>query len=265
MADIQWLEIGGDSVEVSWVFPDGNKVNWRHLPPIVFLHHGFGSVGDWGAFPSRIASATGKPCLIYSRRGCGGSSALRNARNSQYLHDEARNFLPMVLDGLGIGTCHLYGHSDGATIALLFASAFPERSLTGVVEAPHVFAEPLTLQGVFALHTRFERDPTLRNRVARHHSDPEGAFYNWSRVWLSPDFQRWTILDELPKLRMPLLAIQGTCDPFGTVKHVEHITALAGGVVSVLELAGTRHVPHQEAEPKVISAVSGFLNGGLRH
>lgn len=265
MADIQRLVIGGDSIEISWAFPDGNDGNWRQMPPIVFLHHGFGCIGDWGVFPLQIARATGKPCLIYSRRGCGASSALRNARNSQYLHDEARNFLPMVLDGLGIGACHLYGHSDGATIALLFASAFPERSLTGIVEAPHVFAEPLTLQGVLALHARFENDATLRKKVAQHHSDPEGAFYNWSRVWISPEFRGWTILDELPKLRMPLLAIQGTRDPFGTTKHVEHIAALAGGVVKVLELADTRHVPHQEAELAVLRAVSSFLNGGLAH
>lgn len=261
MFNIQRLEVGGASIEFAWIMPEGNNDDWRRKPPIVFLHHGFGCIADWRSFPAKVAEETGKPGLIYSRRGCGASSALQGTKDSLYLHDEARNFLPLVLDGLGISACHLYGHSDGATIALLFASAFPDRALTGIVEAPHVFAESLTIEGVHALHARLESDPGLRAKVARHHADQEGAFYEWARVWLSPEFRHWTIVDELDKLRLPLLAIQGTCDPFGTRAHVDHLKARAGSVVSVLDLPGTRHVPHLEAEREVLRAVSRFLSG----
>ncbi|EGP53973.1 alpha/beta fold hydrolase [Pseudorhizobium flavum] len=256
---MQTIEVGNALIEYAW-FPQAPGEYDRHRrAPIVFLHHGFGCVADWKGFPERVAMATGHPALVYSRRGCGFSSALPRPRDTRYLHEEAREFLPMLLDALGIGPCHLYGHSDGASIALLFASAFPDRVLPSVVEAPHVFAERLTLDGVAALSERYETDPTLREKLAKYHRDPTGAFLAWSQTWLLPEFRDWTIVSELDKLRLPLLVIQGSADPFGTMEHARLIEVHAGRLPSVLELPASGHNPHVDCAEAVVAAAAAFV------
>lgn len=253
------IEVGGGLIEYAWFPPAPREDDRLSTAPIVFLHHGFGCVADWKAFPTKVAMATGHPALAYSRRGCGASSALPGPRDIGYLHEEARQFLPMLLDALGVDRCHPYGHSDGATIALLFASAFPDRALSSIVEAPHVFAEKLTLDGVAALSQRYETDPALRKKLARYHRDPDGAFLVWARTWLLPEFRDWTIVGELDKLRLPLLVIQGSADAFGTLEHARLIGERAGQCVSILELAESGHNPHVEAESAILKAVVDFL------
>lgn len=253
------IEVDEALIECAWFPPPAEESDRPSRAPIVFLHHGFGCVADWRSFPARVAERTGHPALAYSRRGCGASSALTKPRDVHYLHEEARQFLPMLLDALGITRCHLYGHSDGATIALLFASAFPDRTLASVVEAPHVFAEKLTLEGVAALSERYETDPALREKLARYHRDPDGAFFGWSRTWLLPEFRDWTIVGELDKLRLPLLVIQGSADPFGTLKHARLISEHVGRSASVLELPASGHNPHVDAETATLTAVAEFL------
>ena len=253
------IEVSGALIEYAWFPPAQGESDRPPKAPIVFLHHGFGCVADWKAFPAKVAQATGHTALAYSRRGCGASSALPAPRDASYLHEEARQFLPMMLDVLAIDRCHLYGHSDGATIALLFASAFSHRALPSIIEAPHVFAEKLTLDGVAALLERYQTNPSLREKLARYHRDPDAAFLAWARTWLSPEFLDWTIVDELDKLRLPLLVIQGSADPFGTLEHARLIGERSGRCASILELVGSGHNPHVDAETATLKAVVDFL------
>lgn len=252
------IEIDGALVEHAWFHPVMRNDSELEAP-IVFLHHGFGCVADWKSFPSKVADATGRSALVYSRRGCGASSALPFPRTEAYLHDEARGFLPLLLDRLGMARCHLYGHSDGATIALLFASTFPDRALASVVEAPHVFAEEMTLRGVAALNERYETDATLRRKISRFHRDPDGAFYAWSKAWLLPEFRSWTIADELASLSQPLLVIQGAVDPFGSMAHARLIADRSGRIPIVVELARCGHSPHTESEAETLQLVTKFF------
>ncbi|WP_454919032.1 alpha/beta fold hydrolase [Xanthobacter sediminis] len=173
---IQWIEVEGTSIEYAWCLPGPGDDDRLPVAPIVFLHHGFGCVADWKSFPGKVAQATGIPALVYSRRGCGASSPLLRPHDTNYLHEEAHQFMPMLLDALGVQQCHVYGHSDGSTIALLFASAFPDRALSSVVEAPHVFAEGITLKSMATMASRFERDPDFREKLSKYRRDLNGAF-----------------------------------------------------------------------------------------
>ncbi|CVI63282.1 alpha/beta hydrolase (plasmid) [Agrobacterium leguminum] len=255
------IEIEGSSIEHAWFSSETEESDRSRKAPIVFLHHGFGCVADWKGFPQKVAHITGHPALAYSRQGCGGSSPPPKVHDENYLHEEARQFLPRLLDALSVEQCHLYGHSDGATIALLFASAFPDRVRSAVVEAPHVFAEQITLDGVRALTERFETDPFLLRKLARYHRDAVGAFQGWSQPWSLPQFRDWTIVGELDKLSLPLLVIQGSSDPFGTMEHARLIARCAGRLPSILELPESGHNPHIDAEQVTLDAVAEFLHG----
>ena len=248
------IEVRGASIKFAWLPVSDKKSDRLARPPIVFLLHGFGSVADWKAYPEKVVKATGLPGLVYSRRGCGRSSPLLSARDTTYLHEEAQRWLPAILDTVGIGQCHLYGHSDGATIALLFAAAFPNRAASAVVEAPHVFA------GVAALTKRYEEDVSVREKLARYHRDAEHAFNAWSRAWLLPQFRDWSISDELERLKLPLLVIQGSADPFGSTEHARRIRECTGQLTSMLELSKCGHNPHIEAECDTLRAVVDFFS-----
>ena len=253
------IDIDGIVIEYAWFHPRALQNDPVPKAPIVLLHHGFGCVADWKSFPAKLAETTGRAALVYSRRGCGASSALTKPRDQAYLHDEERCFLPSFLEVLGVPRCHFYGHSDGATMALLFASAFPDRVLASVVEAAHVFAEDVILKGRAALTERYESDPTLQLKLARYHRDPDRAFYAWSRTWLLSTFRDWTIMDELATLRVPLLVIQGLADPFGSIVHTKLICGRAVRRPTVVELAACGHNPHVESEALILGITANFL------
>ena len=228
--------------------------------PIVFLHHGFGSISTWKDFPARVAQQVGRNALVYARAGCGYSDPLRAPRASDYLFDEAEVILPQLLDRLGLDRVVLFGHSDGATISLLFAAAFPDRVVQAVIEAPHVIIEEVTVSGVAEVARRYEQDPKFRQRVAQHHRDSDGAFWSWAQVWLNPAYRSWSMVDRLERVRSPLLLIQGDKDPYGTLKQLDLIEKHVSGPTQRLVLAGCGHDPHLECPDDVTEASRRFLN-----
>jgi len=250
-----------------FVTVQGRKLEVQRIagaePTLVFLHEGLGSVAMWRDFPQKVAAATGCAAVVYSRYGYGQSEVLREPRSVDYMHVEALEALPDLLGRLGIPDPVLVGHSDGGSIALIHAAARDKvRGL--VVMAPHVFVEDLSVSSIAAAKTAFETTD-LPQKLARYHADAEKTFRGWNRIWLHPDFRRWNIEEYLPRIRCPVLAIQGFDDEYGTMAQIEAIAAQTGGPIELLRLADCRHSPHRDQPQVVIEAMSRFierLDGG---
>lgn len=226
-------------------------------PTIVMLHEGLGSLSMWKDFPARLAAVTGSNVVIYSRHGYGRSAPLRTRRGVRYMHDEALRTLPQFLDELGIGNPILFGHSDGASIALIYAGG-SGRPVTGIIAlAPHVFVEEITVSGIAAARLAYETT-TLRERLARHHDDADSAFRGWNDAWLDPAFRSWNIEEYLSRIGCSILAIQGEDDEYGSMEQIERI-ARGAPDVELLKLADCGHSPHRDRPEAVLSAVAGFL------
>ena len=224
-------------------------------PALVFLHEGLGSVGLWRTFPERLAAATGRRALLYSRAGHGFSDVPDAPRTPRFMHEEALDVLPAVLAEAGIEDPVLVGHSDGASIALIHAAAHPVRAL--VLLAPHVFVEDLSVASIAEAREAFEATD-LRERMGRHHRDAEATFRLWNDIWLAPEFRAWDITDVLPRVTAPVLLIQGEHDQYGTLAQVE---AVRDGVAGPAELVvlDARHAPHLEAPEETLQAAARFV------
>jgi len=232
-------------------------------PVLVLLHEALGCVELWKDFPYRLHEATGLPVFAWSRQGHGRSDPLPGPRPLDYHRREAA-LVGRVLDAAGIGCCVLFGHSDGATIALLYAALSADARIAGLVlEAPHTFVEEITLAGIRAACARFESGG-LRARLARHHADADALLAAWRGVWLDPRFARWDVRHLLVRLRMPVLVIQSDRDPYGSLAQVEAIREGCGGSVEDLVLAGCGHAPHLERPAEVLVAVTDFAGRLLR-
>ncbi|HXV72719.1 MAG TPA: alpha/beta hydrolase [Acidimicrobiia bacterium] len=225
--------------------------------PLVFLHEGLGSVELWREFADDLVARTRRPGLIFSRRGNGWSTPLQSARTPDYMHDEALRTLPEVLEQLVGAPPILIGHSDGASISIIYAGA--ENSVRALVLiAPHVLTEREGLEAIAAIRQRFT-DSDLAERMAKYHVDPEATFYGWADVWLSPAFRSWNIEEYLPGVTCPTLVVQGTDDEYGTMRQIEAIEA--GLVVKpqrlIVERAG--HSPHLTDPDVVTGTVVDFI------
>ena len=227
------------------------------LAPLVLLHEGLGSVRLWKDFPARLARATGRRVVSYSRYGYGASPPVTLPRPVRYMHDEADRVLPAVLDHMGIEAPVLIGHSDGASIALLYAGA--GHPVSGIVAmAPHAFVEDCTIEGALTARAAY-RDGQLRDRRARYHDDVDNAFYGLNDVWLDPAFRDWSIEDRLPKVEAPLLLLQCRDDPYGTLDQLDRIEAGVSGPVERLVMDGGGHDPHTAAPDAVTAAIAAFF------
>lgn len=224
-------------------------------PALVFLHEGLGSVALWRDFPARLAEATGRRALIYSRAGHGFSDVPDADRTPAFMHEEALQVLPELLRVAGIETPVLVGHSDGGSIALIHAAAHPVSRL--VLLAPHVFVEDVTVASIEEARETFETT-NLGERMARYHRDPERAFRLWNDIWLAPEFRAWNIEDVLADVTAPALLIQGEHDQYGTLAQVDAIERGVRGPVRRVVL-DCRHAPHLEAPEETLAAAVEFL------
>jgi pimeloyl-ACP methyl ester carboxylesterase len=227
-------------------------------PTLVFLHEGLGSISMWRDFPGKAARATGCPAVVYSRAGYGQSEVVGGPRPVRYMHDEALETLPRLLEALDIREPVLVGHSDGASIGLIYAGA-RDRLRGLVVMAPHVFVEDLSVASIAEARTAFETTD-LRERLARHHADPEATFRGWNDIWLRSDFRAWNIEEYLPRITCPVLAIQGFDDEYGTMAQIEAVAKQVGGPVEVLRLDHCGHSPHRDQPAAVLEALARFVS-----
>jgi pimeloyl-ACP methyl ester carboxylesterase len=224
-------------------------------PPILLLHEGLGSVGLWRDFPQALHGATGCRLVAYSRYGHGQSDPPPKPRTPEFMHDEAVEVLPELLKALEIRDPILVGHSDGASIALIYSADHPA---TGVVAiAPHVFVEQICLTEIRAIKDTYE-NTELKTAMARHHRDPDAAFYGWNSVWLDPQFKSWDIRPLLHNIDKPLLLIQGTRDQYGTLAQLDEIARRATGKTKRVHL-DCQHSPHQEKPRETLQAVVEFV------
>lgn len=255
-ARLEIVELPGGPVEY-------RALNWAERDPgapvLVFLHEGLGSAAHWKDFPDAIAAGTGLPAIVYSRYGYGGSGPACLPRPVTYMHAEAQQVLPALLDVLDIARPLPVGHSDGASIALIFAGT-GGRDLPGLVlEAPHVFVEELSLAGIREAKAAYEQGG-LKQALARWHGDVEGAFRGWNDIWLSPAFRDWNIEDVLGGIACPVLQIQGEQDAYGTTAQLEAIRAGVAGPVRTLLLPDCGHAPHRDRRAAAAQAMIEFIN-----
>lgn len=228
-------------------------------PPLLFLHEGLGCIALWKDFPAVLCRSLNRDGIVYDRQGYGRSGPLEGPRDPRYLHDEAFRVLPAVLDALGVARAILIGHSDGGTIALLAAGAFPERVAAVVCEAAHVFVEEITLAGIRAAGKAFA-EGDLRRRLQRYHGEKTSAtFAAWHDTWLSPAFRSWSIEAELPRVTCPALVLQGEDDEYGTPAQVTAIARGVSGPVETALIPGCAHVPHHQARDDVTARIERFL------
>jgi len=243
---------GGHRLEYAW---HGGASS--DAPPMVMLHEGLGSLALWRDFPQRLADATHHRVLVYSRLGYGKSDPLPGPRGVDFMHAEALEILPQLLDSLGVHDPVLFGHSDGASIALIHA-ARAHRPVAGVVAlAPHIFVERYGLDSIVAARRTY-LDGDLREKLARYHDDVESAFWGWNDIWLHPDFGAWNIEALLPEIACPVLAIQGVDDEYGTIEQIDRLERGVRGARR-LELAACGHSPHRDQPDAVLAAVTSFL------
>src|ERR1041385_31477 len=225
-------------------------------PQLVLLHEGLGSVAMWRDFPAALAAATGSEVVVYSRRGYGRSSPLKAPRALDYMHVEAREGLPELLNALDIKQADLLRHSDGASIALIYAGS-RLASVGIIVVAPHVFVEDVTVTSIAAAKEAY-RTTDLSQRLGRYHESPDDAFWGWNDIWLNSEFLNWNIEDLVPKITVPILAIQGQGDEYGTAAQVETIRRLARAPCQVELLPDCRHSPHRDQPQRTIDLIKKF-------
>ena len=248
------LTIGSDSLECQFLGPPPEEA-----PTLVLLHEGLGSLGLWRDFPAKVQAATGLGVFAYSRAGYGGSDPDPLPWPLDYMEQHATTVLPQVLDAIGFRRGLLVGHSDGASIAALYAGTVSDQRVRGcALMAPHFFVEQICLDAIAEAKRAYETGD-LRDRLARHHGpNVDNAFYGWNTAWLADGFRTWDITDALHHIRVPLLVLQGLADPYGTAAQAAVAEQHCPAPVDVRLLAGTGHAPWREAEAETLDAIRGF-------
>ena len=254
LSDSGFLSIGDQRLEYRMIGPRPDQA-----PTLVMLHEGLGCVGMWGDFPDKLQKATGLGVFVYSREGYGQSSPAKLPRPLNFMHTEAQQTLPKILDAIGFQHGLLVGHSDGASIAAIYGGSHQDHRVSGIVLiAPHFIVEDVTSASI--AETRKAYDTTeLRARLARYHADVDATVHGWSDVWLKGDFRKWDLTEFLAYIRVPVLIVQGEGDQYGTVRQIEIAQEECYCPVEVALLPGAKHVPQREAPEATTKAVVEFI------
>ena len=255
-----FIEIDGVRLECAW-FGDAPE----NAPTLVMLHEGLGSVSIWRDFPAAIAKATGTRVFAYSREGNGKSDPVKLPRPLDFMQREAREVLPKLLDKINFKRGILVGHSDGGTIAAAYAGSVQDHRVRGLVLIePHFFVEEFNLKSIRKITAEYMTSD-LREKLARHHSDPDNAFLGWSGAWLDPKFGEILFLQsELTHIRVPVLIVKGENDPYATMEQVRFAERECYCPVEHVVIGGAAHAPHREKPEETLEATAGFINRILR-
>lgn len=249
----KFVMVAGKQLETRFI--EGREKNG---PVIVMLHEGLGSIALWKDFPQRLAERTGCAMLVYSRYGHGNSDRLLEKRPVSFMHHEGEVVLPELLAALGIERPILLGHSDGGSIALIYAGAYPESPRALILEAPHIFVEELSVESIAAAKVSFQTTD-FREKLARYHAHVDETFWGWNDIWLDPEFRSWNIESYLNTIHCPVLCIQGEQDEYGTPAQVHTIGSRVPGA-EVVMLADCKHSPHRDQREKTLELIGAFVN-----
>jgi pimeloyl-ACP methyl ester carboxylesterase len=253
LAATGFLHIGAADLEYRMIGPAPDDA-----PTIVMLHEGLGSVGLWGDFPDRLQAATGTGVFVYSRAGYGASTPAKLPRPLDYMHIEALEVLPKLLDQIGFRRGLLLGHSDGASIATIYAGGVADHRVRGVAMiAPHFSVEDISVRSIAEIKRAYETT-ALKAKLARWHSDVDNTFYGWNGAWLNPEFRRWDISEYLAYIRVPVAILQGVNDEYGTIRQVEIAEEECYCPVEVTIVPAAGHSPHRDAPEATLNAISEF-------
>jgi pimeloyl-ACP methyl ester carboxylesterase len=256
VVDLDFVTVDGARLEYAWHGPSP-----ADAPTMVFLHEGLGSVSQWRRFPAELCSRLGCGGLVYSRCGYGKSDAWTAPRTTRFMHHEALTVLPRLVDMFGIRRPIIVGHSDGASIALIYTGSGAGDPYALILEAPHVFVEDVTVKSIAELRDLY-RTSDLRTRLARHHgTNVDAMFQYWTDVWLRPEFRAWNIERYLPDVTCPTLIIQGKQDEYGTDRQVNTLLAALGGRCESVMLERCGHSPHLDQRATVEDLMIRFVRG----
>ena len=248
--DAEFARLDGHQLDLRVMGPAGR------VPSLVFLHEGRGSVDLWRASPGAVVEATGERAVTYSRYGHGWSDVQREPRPVDFMDHEAFVVLPELIETAGAANPILIGHSDGGSIAMLYASRHPVAGL--VLLAPHVFTEPSGLSEIRDFSTRFD-ETDLAERMAKYHREPKATVDAWRGVWLNPEFQSWNIESALADIDCPVLLIQGEGDEYGTIAQIDAIAGQIRGTVDRQLLTDCRHSPHLDRPAITTDITAAFI------
>jgi pimeloyl-ACP methyl ester carboxylesterase len=252
---------GRESLRLEYQWLNAGRTD---APIAVFLHEGLGSIAMWKDWPQKLCEQLGFRGLVYSRPGYGDSTP-READVKwpvDFMHRQAYDILPALLDAIGIDDAErarmwVIGHSDGGSVALLYAAAFPD-ALGGVIAiAPHVFVEDVSVKAI-AEATVLYTQGDLREKLSRYHADVDSAFYGWNDIWLNPEFRQWDITGVLSSIQCPLLAIQGHDDEYGSMAQIDAI-ALHIPHTQLTKLPACGHSPHRQCPATLDAAIVAFV------
>ncbi len=263
MRNYDSIRVDGRRLECEWLGPRPSD-DPGGPPTLVFLHEGLGCVALWRDFPAKLVEATGLGGFVYSRLGYGGSDPCDLPRPISYMHDEGLEVLPALLAAAGIKRTILVGHSDGASISLIYAGGTPALGLMGMIlEAPHVFMEEINAASIRNMCKTYETTD-LRQRMMKYHGDNvDCAFRGWSEPWLGEGFATWNLEQYLPNIcaekDVPTLVIQGADDEYGTIAQCEAIERGVGPMASTIFLDGCGHAPHLEQGDRVLAAMTAHI------
>lgn len=240
MMELHWEEVGHELAE-------------EH---IVFLHEGLGCIEMWKNYPNDLCLNLNAKGIVYDRSGYGKSLGSLLNREADYLHKAAEE-LKDFLDYLNVDQAHIYGHSDGGSIGLIFAGTYPNRVKTLITEAAHIFNEPETIQGVLDARPLLE-DGKMEGLKKYHGERYQEIFYAWNDIWLDESFVNWNIEKEVSRIDCPLLVIQGEDDQYGTLKQVAAICETNQGNSRSFTPSNCGHAPFKEQSIKVMEVVQKF-------
>jgi pimeloyl-ACP methyl ester carboxylesterase len=249
------VSLRGGDVEVRVIEASAGR---RNDPALVLLHEGLGSISLWRDFPARLAAGTGRTVVVWSRHGYGRSRGIAGPRAVDYMHHEAIDVLPEFLELVGVARPILVGHSDGASIALIYAGAGAGPVSGLVAIAPHVFVEARSVAGIEAARREYLRSD-LPDRLGRYHTDPDATFWGWNDVWRLPAFRTWNIEAYLATIRAPLLLVQSADDRYGSLDQLDRIERQVSGPVERLVLESGGHAPHHSHPDLVTARVAAFV------
>ena len=253
-----YLQLGSKKIEVQW-----HQGAQKELPTLIFLHEGLGCTSIWKDFPKKLSQRTGCPALVFSRFGYGQSDPSPLPWKVNFMHEQALKILPEVIKTAKIKQYILIGHSDGGSIGIIFGGSPHIKETKGlkglITEAAHVFCEQITVDCIRQAKLNYE-NTNLKQRLEKYHGkNSDNAFWGWNDVWLNPKFMHWNIEKYLTKIKIPVLAIQGKEDQYGTKKQLDSLKTKIKNIETHM-LDNCRHSPHIDQKEKVLDLMSQFIH-----